>query len=270
MKKVIISICILVLLGILIIILLPKNNGINYEKYVNEIKSKESILENMDNFYNPKDGIMLNENVSGLLDVALYDFDNDEETEILVTRVKENDIVLSLYRVEDNKLKETDKIVLFEDYLDFSDEISFNCFLKKNENDVFLYAESLESSSLIADGITWKFRKLGFNKDRFFDIAKKEFSGSYFDEDYLSEEKDFVKETGLVIDKFAFEENGKSLYEQNRKNSYKLFDIIREHLSGFSSVDYYDSNETKVKYGVTKFKSYNKEILDLANSLKEE
>lgn len=270
MKKVIISICILVLLGILIIILLPKDNGIDYEKYVNEIKSKESSLQTVDNYYNPRDGIMLNEKVSGLLDVALYDFDNDEEKEILVTRVKENDIILSLYNVENNELKETDKIVLFEDFLDFSDEISFNCFVKKDENDVFLYVESVESSSLIADGLTWKFRKLGFNKDRFFDIAKKEFSGSYFDEDYLSEEKDFVKETGLLIDKFAFEENGKSLYEQNRKNSYKLFDIIREHIKGFSSIDYYDRNETKVKYGVTKFKSYNEKILDLENNLKED
>lgn len=224
------------------------------DKAIDKLSKEDSKITSMEDYYNPKELRLSEEKVNGRLSIIYYDFDSDGEDEFLVSRVKNNDIVLSLYKYKNNELNETDSMVLFENYLDFPDVIDLDFFAKIIDEKLYIFAESISYSNLVADGLNWSLRKIGFTEDSmFFDISKHSVSGSYFDEESLDSIKDFVKGTSLSINKLVFEENGKSLFEQNSDNAVMIFNIKRDHLPDFNESLYYDSNETHVKYGETKF-----------------
>lgn len=217
---------------------------------IEEGKTKLSLVEN---YYNPKEHTFIKDSTDGIISTSYYDFDKDGDDEFLLSSVKDNNLVLTLYEVENEEIKEKDSIVIIEEVLDFSDIIDMNCFIKIMDDEPYIFAESIGYSNLLADGINWKFRKIGFANGKFWDVAADEFSGSYIEEDFLNAKRSFVHETGLTVDKFGFEDNGKMLYEQNKDKTANLFTIERKHLDNFDSEKYYNSNETKVKYGETKY-----------------
>jgi hypothetical protein len=245
-----------------------KSNSIDANDLLTEFEKNEQKLISMDDYYSPKDNRLNEEVISGLLSSVYYDFDNDDEVEYLVARVKDNSLVLTLYELEEDVLKEYDSLILFNEYLSYSDAIDMNCFIKIIDGEPYIFAESVGYSSLVADGISWRFAKVGFNNGKFWKVANDEFNGSYYDEEYLKTKKDFVKNTSLNIDKFAFEENGKTLYEQNKDKALNFFSIKREHVSDFDYSKYYDSKETKVKYGTTTFTTEVNENHDLSSYIK--
>lgn len=239
------------------------------EKYVASIEESEVKITSTDNYYSPRAFSLIKNNDSGLLSVGYYDFDKDGEDELLVSRVKDDDLVLSLYNIENDELKEYDSIILYEDFLDFPDTIYMNCFIKMMpDNEPYIFAESASYSNLVADGANWWFRKVGFAKGKFFDIAQDEFSGSYFEEGLFDNKKEFIVETDLKADIFVLEENGKMLYEQNKDKAIDLFTIKREHIPTFDETLYFDSDEAAVKYGETKFSSGIEKNHDLKSFLK--
>ena len=241
---------------------------IDYDSIVDKIEQDEPLIQSYDNYYNPRDFQVIVENVSGRLNTSYYDFDKDGDVEFLVSRVKDNSIVLTLYDVENEELKELDSIVLFDDYLGFPDIIYLDCFVKVIDDVPYIYAESLIYGTLVSDGLSWDLKKIGFSDNKFFDIAKKGISGSYIEDDYLKSIKEFVEETGLKISNLNFEENGKSLFEQNKENSVRIFYIERTHLDDFTPGAYYNSKETNVKYGYTNFYSDNEKNSSLADYIK--
>ena len=224
-----------------------------FDDILTELEKQENKLTTSDNYYNPKDYEIIKDNINGYLSSVYYDFDKDSEKEFLIARVKDSNLVLSLYDYKDEVLKEYDSFVLLEGMMDYSDELTINCFIKKIDGELFIYLESVGYSNLVADGISWNFRKVGFSNGKFWDVAKESFNGSYLEEEYLNKKKEYVKDTSLSIIKFAFEENGQTLYEQNKSNSLNFFTIERKHLEDFDQSKYYDTNETKVKYGVTNY-----------------
>ncbi len=245
------------------------SNKTNISKMIEEFKKHEKLLSSSDNYYNPKDNKIINENVSLLLDVAYYDFNNDDEKELIASRVKDNSIILTMYKVDGDAFKEIDSITLFEDVLNFFDEINLDCFVKIISNKIYILSESTSYSNLVADGVDWKFVMIGFDNNKFVEVSRNQFAGSYFDEETLDEKKSSLKTNNIVINSFGFEENGKSLFDQNNSNASMLFNITRKHLDSFNASDYYDSKETNVKYGITSYKSYNSDLDFINKNLKD-
>ncbi len=259
MKKYIITIIVLCLLAValLIVWLLPQKDDAKIDNLVEEFLNNEKELTSVDNYYNPKEYELIKEEINGLISLSVYDFDGDNKEEVLVSRIKNNDLVLYLYDVVDNELIESDSLVLIDDFLDFPDTVYMDCFAMIIDNIPYLFIESTGYSNLVADGINWDFIKLGFSHNKFIKINKKYVTGSYFEDYEISEFKKIVKDADLNIDSLSFEENGKSLFEQNKKAKL-LFSVTREHLKEFDASKYYDSSETRVKYGVTEFSKFNK------------
>ena len=259
MKKYIIAIIILCLLAItlLIVWLLPQKGTPKIDSLVKDLIDSEKELTSIDNYYNPKEYELIEEDTDGLISLSVYDFNGDSKEEVLVSRIKNNDLVLYLYAVADDKLEELDSILLIDGFLDFPDTIYMDCFIMIIDDVPYLFVESTGYSNLVADGINWDFIKLGFSHNKFIKINKKYVTGSYFEDDEISELKRIVKDADLSIDSLSFEENGKSLFAQN-KEAKELFSVKREHLKDFDESKYYDSSETRVKYGVTEFSKFNK------------
>ena len=252
MKKIMLSL--LIILTTFFVVGCNGEKSVDIDKLVSNLEKIEGeYLSTTDNYYNPSSYSFVENKVTGLLNTAIYDFNNDGNFDVLLSKIENNDIVLKLYELDDDELKLSDSIVLFEDYLDFPDTIDFDCFVKIIDDVPYVFAESISYSNLIADGLNWIYRKVGFSNDKFFDIAKDELSASYVDDDTLKEKKSFVEESELSVDKLVFEENGKSLFNQNSNNAVLLFQIKREHLDSFNPELYYDSQETNVKYGITSY-----------------
>jgi len=260
MKKIIITLIILVG-GILLFIVLHNDRKLDLKEIINDLIKNEEILKESDNYYNPQEYSLINDETNGIISISIYDFDNDKDEEVIIARKKTTDIELTLYELEDKKLTEKDKIIVLEEVFNYADIIDANSFIKIIDNSPYLFYEASLYSSLVADGITWKFAKIGVNEGRFIDIAKDEFSGSYFDDEYINAKKDFVKEASLNISDFWFYENGISLYEQNKDNAYLMYEIERNHLDSFQIDNYYSSSETKVLYGKTTFKDLSKDYM---------
>lgn len=234
---------------------------INLIDLVNDLIKNEEVIKESDNYYNPKEYSLLKNNKEGIIAISIYDFDNDKEDEVIITREKDDNVELTLYELEDNKLTEKDKTKLLDDSFSYADTIDMNGFVKNIDNTSYLFYESVLNSSLVADGITWEFSKIDIENGKFNRILDNKTSGSYFDEEYIDNIKDFVEDASLKIDNFWFYENGESLYEQNKDNSYLMYEINRIHLDSFNEELYYSSNETKVLYGKTIYK-------DLSNNYK--
>lgn len=247
-----------------------EEKSVDYDSLVKDLETTEGqYLKENDNYYNPSTSQLIKEKVNGLIAVGLYDFDGDNENEVLSVKVKDNSIVLYLYEAEDDKLKEADSIVLFENYLDSPDYIDLDCFIKIIDNKPYIFAESFTYSNVTnADGFSWAIRKISFDGNKFFDIVQNEFSASYVDDEDLASKKEFVKETDLKADSLIFEEYGKSLFNQNSDNAAMLFEINRDKDSNFKQSDYYNSKETKVKYGTTKYLNNLEENNDIELLLK--
>ena len=226
-------------------------------------KQEGNYLSTTDNYFNPSERKFIKEGVSGLLSVAVYDFTSDGEDDVLVSKVLDNNLVLDLYKNEDDSLKKVDSLVVFEDYLDSPDTIFLDCFVKKVDNKPYVFVESTTYSNLIGDGIGWEVKKIGFNNDDLVEVLYESFNGSYFDDETISDKLTTVKHMGITAEKISFDEDGSSLFEQNKNSSVMMFQIERDHLEDFDYLKYEDSSETKVKYGTTiytnKFKD-NKEI----------
>lgn len=262
MKKYVISIIILLLIAIslLIVLMMSNSSSKNLEDLINDLVKSEEKLITLDNYYNPNEYKLIPDDVSGLVSVAVFDFDGDKENEVLISRIKNNDLVLYFYKVQDEKLVETYSIVLLNEFLNSPDTINMDLFMTLIDDVPYLFIESTGYSNLVADGINWDFRKIGFSNSKFIKINQKSVAGSYFDDEDISEYKRIVKEAGLKIDYISFEDNGKTLLEQNEK-VFKIFSIKREHIKDFDASDYYDSKETKVKYGITTFDSTEENIV---------
>lgn len=234
---------------------------VDLKNLVDDYVRKESILKENDNYFNPNEYSLLGDDISGIVSISMYDFDSDKEDEVIISRVNNNNINLTLYELEKDKLVEKDNYTLLNDQYKYADIINMNSFVKIINNKPYLFYESVLYSSLVADGVTWEFSKLSVNNGKFTVMANDHFSGSYFDEDFINSKLQFVRNTSLVIKSFWFYDNGKSLYEQNKDNAYLMYEINRNHLDNFNLDDYYSSKESKILYGKTTYK-------DLSNNYK--
>lgn len=235
----------------------------------NDLEKQEGdYLSTTDNYYNPFRKEFIKDKVSGLLSVAVYDFNGDKKDDVLVSKAIDNNIVFELYKKEDDNLKKVNSLIVLEDYLNFPDTIYLDCFMKKVDGKPYVFVESTTYSNLIGDGIGWEVKKIGFDNDKIIDFLDESFNGSYFDNETIIEKSATIKHMGLEIEKVSFEEDGKSLFEQNKKNSVMMFQIKREHLKDFDYSIYDDSVETKVKYGITEYTNNLKDNKEIETYLK--
>ena len=253
MKKkeyLIILLIICVIVGFLI---LNNNKKPNLKKLVSNLIEKENVLKEEDNYYNPSEYKIIGDKKNGIISVSIYNLDDDSEDEVLIARQKESSIELTLYDLDNNKLVEKDKIIALEEVFEYADILDSNSFVKVINNKPYLFYESVLYSSLVADGLTWKFAKYSIDDGKFVKHIKDEFSGSYFDDEFINSKKELVKENDLNINNFWFN-NSPSLYEQNKENSYLMYEIKRNHLENFNEDNV--SNEASVLYGKTIYKDY--------------
>lgn len=231
-------------------------------KYESDANVSELVLKEIENgtfkfinndtiesFCNENELKITPDEVSGILAIAIQDFDNDNQEEVVSITIDDNkDIYLELYMPQGNKLVKADVYKISDALLKYSDKIDFSVFVKEEDNKLSLYYESQGITSIFADGTSWNFGKLNIENGRILEKVHKNYEGSMIDEETEKELVETVKDSGLDVEEIDF---------IGRNIVFQLEDIVEICNISRTHTDEYDSNtadKTKlnnVRYGHT-------------------
>lgn len=211
----------------------------------------------INNYFNPQEFQVLESECKGIISMFVYDFDNDNQEECIIVRVKDNIAVeAAMYKQKNDKIKEVSSIVISEDVLKYGDTMNFDMFAKEINGEMKIFTEITQTNSLFSDGMRWNFVQLKIDNEKLIAETKENVAGSAFMPDEIDEYIDLVKETGLKVNSLSLDFSGKRIVEQNR-DVVNICEIKREHIDGFDIMDYMsNSKESKVNFARTVFKDY--------------
>jgi hypothetical protein len=231
--------------------------GKSTSDYVDDLIETEKRLDKevVKNYCNFSSRSLVNDTVKGVLSVNVADFDNDGEDETIISRVVDDDIVITLYKLEDKKLIEKDSIVVLENYLSTGSIVRIDGFTKKIKDEENLYFEATANNSFFADGIDWSFVKVGVVNNKLTLNYRKTIAGSYFDDHEIDILLTDINNSGLDAQELVLSE-GKYLVDQDDKAN-KMFRVERRVYDGFNP-EQYEKEKENVNYGETSFIDYTK------------
>ncbi len=229
--------------------------GNDMDKYVDDLLKDEKMLskEVVKNYCNFKSSKLIDDKTKGVLAVSVDDFDDDGEDDVIVARVDDGGVVLSLYALEDEKLVEQDSMLVIEDYLTIGSIVRIDGFVKEVKGEKSFFIEGFAVNSFFADGMSWKFVKVGVSNGKLTSVYKNGIDGSYFEEEEIEKIITNLVASGLDVDNIVLND-GDFIVEQD-KDVDKVFTIERDVFEGFD-VEAYEKEKEDVQYGETNFIDY--------------
>ena len=233
------------------------SKGNDMDKYVDDLLKDEKGLDKevVKNYCNFKSSKIIEDSTKGVLAVSVEDFDDDGEDDVIVARVEDGGVVLSLYQLEDEKLVEQDSMLVIEDYLSIGSIVRIDGFVKEVKGEINFFVEGFAVNSFFADGMSWKFAKVGVSNGKLKSVYKNGIDGSYFEEEEIDKIITNLVASGLDVDDIVLND-GEFIAEQD-KDVDKVFTIERDVFEGFD-VEAYENEKEDVQYGETTFVDYTK------------
>ncbi len=204
---------------------------------------------------------------SGFLALKQLDMNWDGEEELLAIRIKnetdeagaaENVLLGEVYQYQGNKLQRLAQYELADGVLT-GNSVRIDVFFVYTDNGVALACEEKETSSILADGISWSFRAASFDGAQFNEYAVGSMNGSSFSEEENAGARSAVNALGLypaqLVDAAIADQVGNlELLNTIKRSTTADYETINAFLLG--------SAETAVQYGETHFYSYANEGLE--------
>lgn len=122
------------------------------------------------------------------------DLNYDGTNELLAIRLKpdtaqdgttENNLVAEIYQRQDNSLQRTASYTLAENILNLS-ESRVDVFFADAQSGRILCCEAKDSATLLANGIRWSLRGVGYDGSGFYEVANVHLEGSSFTDEQIN------------------------------------------------------------------------------------
>ena len=237
------------------------NEGIDalLEKYYEEVLVEEEGLIELPSGYEVGiterhlEGYSIGEayfNESGICYHATWDYDKDEQDEMLVLLMGEDKdyerskLYARMYEVKDGEVVEAAELESFFGWMEFDTNQSTEIFLRETKDWFYLAEEAKGYSSIYADGSAYAIRVAHYDGTDFVVDLAKQMSGSDF-----SETEEEVADTARLLTYVGFDNTAENLtyeYNFNRKDDLlSVFYITAEHMTSLDKF-YHSGNISDV------------------------
>lgn len=213
---------------------------------------------------NPHEAMYYNQYV-GILTYAAGDYDNDQEDELLIVRIKPAEyglhtITYEMYEIENGSA--VLKSYYNDDSLTLSDtDDSFTAgfFVKKFNDRIVIYYENTAFASITGDGTSWCFNAVSYSGDNFKKVGNGYEAGSdvYYDNGDFDDYIGSLAKAGAVDPAwrpFSDEADGK-LYLQGDTDAVCIGSVVKTAVDGLYDITKNFSPEEgdEIRYAVTDF-----------------
>lgn len=172
---------------------------------------------------------------------AIWDYDKDEQDEMLVLLLDENEertasrIHAKMYEVQDGRVVEAAELESFFNWMQFDTTQSTEIFLRETKDWFYLAEEAKGFSSIYADGSSYAIRVAHYDGTDFVVDLAKQMSGSDF-----SGTEEEVADTARLLTYVGFDNSAETLtYEYNFNRKDDLLSIFYMTAEPMSSMDKY-------------------------------
>lgn len=186
------------------------------EYFGNTIENEDGVIDNLNEYK----GIYRNlgqdaysgieqylEPIEGVFSHVIYDFDQDEQEELLVVEVQNNQIIYYMYEVEDDEVTLYDIRSSYGGSIGTVDKMNWNLYLADKGEMTYLVENGVGYSYIVADGASYFLSILHYDGTSFIEDLSRDMCGSEFSdtEATVQEVSDDVAELGFTSTAFELD-----------------------------------------------------------------
>lgn len=255
--KAILTAAIAAMLAAPVPVLAAENTGADLVNLFYTYSGDNIIGETYDADYLFSDRSLQQKTYDAFLSLTQTDLNRDGVQELLAIRLKPqqneagesvNTLLAEVYEYGENKLQRIGQYTLAEDIL-YQNTARVDVFVTDAQIGRIICCEASDTASLLADGINWSLRAVGFDGAEFYEVTNTSATGSAFEQWQIDEAWTAANSVGISASNIIWNPLMNDVDYMER-----LCMVERYLITDYTAVnEFFNSGETSMQYGETHF-----------------